>query len=217
MVAFRSGIIQNRGLMKGLMGIYDLVKNYKCEIPPGEKGVWKVRKFVVTEEDEKYERMRSIWSFGSRGRYVPAGNYTKLMRGGALVMSDTPDELSDSFPLLYNASGDVLINGLGLGITVDLTFMVPDVETITVIEIEEDVIELVGLHLLKKYGTRLSIIQADALTWKAPKGKRYGAVWHDIWDAICSDNLPEMHTLHRKYGRRADWQGSWCRERCERC
>lgn len=196
------------------MGIYDLINCYKCKIPPGEAGKWKVEKFVVTEEDERRERMLSMFSFSSgRGRYVPAGEYTRLMRDNALVMSDTPDELGDSAPFLYEACGDVLINGLGLGTTVDLAFMIPEVQRITVVEIDSDVIELVGKHL--PYGDRLEIVHADALAWKPPKGKRYGAVWHDIWDAICSDNLPEMHTLHRRYGRRTDWQGSWCRDRCE--
>ena len=35
---------------------------------------------------------------------------------------------------------------------------------------------------------------------------------HDIWDDICLDNLETMATLHRKYGRRCDWQGSWKRD-----
>lgn len=62
----------------------------------------------------------------------------------------------------------------------------------------------------------MQIINADAFAYKPPKSKRYGAVWHDIWANICADNLPEMHKLHRKYGRIADWQGSWCRWQCER-
>lgn len=41
-------------------------------------------------------------------------------------------------------------------------------------------------------------------------------VWHDVWDYIDANNLTQMHALHRKYGRRADWQGSWCRDQCER-
>jgi hypothetical protein len=61
------------------------------------------------------------------------------------------------------------------------------------------------------YGDRVEIIQADAFSWKPPKNIRYGMVWHDIWPNICGDNYPEMKTLHRRYGRKADWQGSWCK------
>jgi hypothetical protein len=40
-------------------------------------------------------------------------------------------------------------------------------------------------------------------------GTFYGAVWHDIWDNLSVDNLPQMTALKRKYGRRARWQGCW--------
>jgi len=196
------------------MSIYKTVSNYKCSVPTGQRGNWRIERFAVTKEDAELERLRAIFS-SSRGRSVPEGTYTRLMRNSTLVMSDTPDELSDCLPFLYEARGDVLINGLGLGTTVDLVLSLPEVGRVTVVEIAPEVITLVGPHLLEKYGERLDIIEADALTWKPPTGKRYSAVWHDIWDNICADNLPEMHRLHRRYGRRCDWQGSWCRERCE--
>lgn len=87
--------------------------------------------------------------------------------------------------------------------------------SVTVIERSPDVIALVGEYYKKKYGNRLNIINADAFTWKPPKNKVYDVVWHDIWDSISGDNLPEMHKLHRRYGRHARWQASWCRYRCE--
>ena len=46
---------------------------------------------------------------------------------------------------------------------------------------------------------RIKIINEDAFEFKPPKDKRYDFVWHDIWDDICTDNLPEMTKLHRKY------------------
>jgi spermidine synthase len=90
----------------------------------------------------------------------------------------------------------------------------PEVERVTVIEKSEDVIVLVAPSFSKD--NRVQIILADAFEYQPPKGVRYGAVWHDIWDTICGDNLPSMHRLHRKYGRRTEWQNSWCRELCER-
>jgi hypothetical protein len=36
--------------------------------------------------------------------------------------------------------------------------------------------------------------------------------WHDVWANICEDNLPLMARLHRRYGRRVNWQGSWSKE-----
>jgi hypothetical protein len=188
----------------------------KVSVPEGVSGDWKVTRFTVTEDDEKMERIRSMFSFSSRGRCVPAGVYTKLTRHGYLVMSDTPDEMRDHCIFIYNAKGHVLINGLGLGVVLQSCLEKPEVTHATVIEKSPDVIALVGTHYQEKYGDRLTIINADALEWIPPKNVRYGAVWHDIWDDLCEDNLSQMQTLHRRYGRKTDWQGSWGKEICKR-
>ena len=180
----------------------------KVTLPEKSQGAWSIEHFTVTgKEFQNY----------LRGRYVPPGTYTRLKRGGVLVMSDTPDEMRDHLPIVNHATGSVLINGLGLGLVLknilENSNMI-HITDVTVIEIDQDLIDLVGPY----YGLvdhRVQIICADALTFKPPKGKRYNAVWHDIWDDICIDNLEEMKRLHRKYGRRTDWQGSWCRGICE--
>ena len=129
-------------------------------------------------------------------------------------MSDTPDELRDLSDFKYHCFGNVLINGLGLGCAVDIALASPRVTDITVVEIEPKVIDLYAKHHVAD--PRLSIRCADALTWKAKRSTRWDSVWHDIWDDICPDNLVEMKILHRRYGGRCDWQGSWCRYECQR-
>ena len=189
------------------------MESYKVSVPEGESGLWKVEQFTVSKEDASFERMRSLFR---GGRYVPEGTYTRLTRGGRVIMSDTPDEIRDHSYIIRNAKGHVLINGLGIGMVLQACLEKPRVTKVTVIEKSPDVIDLVAPHYRERYGDKVEIIQADAFEWKPPKDVRYGAVWHDIWDNICGDNLPEMHKLHRKYGRRTDWQGSWGRELCER-
>jgi len=90
------------------------------------------------------------------------------------------------------------------------------VDKVTVIEKSADVIALVGPALTGRFGARLEIIEADAFEFKPPKGQRFSVVWHDMWDNLCTDNLEGMGTLHRKYGHRCDWQGSWGREILQR-
>lgn len=185
--------------------LYGLIE--KVTIPEGESGVWRVERFDVPENS--IQQMRLAMS----GRYLPAGTYTSLKRGGKLVMSDTPDEMRDHAWFVNKATGHCLINGLGLGMCLKAILKKGDVTQVTVIEKSRDVLALVSPHYTDK---RVQYIHADAFEYQPPKGARYCAVWHDIWDDICADNLPEMKTLHRKYGRRADWQGSWCRSLCER-
>jgi hypothetical protein len=178
----------------------------QISISEGICGDWSISKFVVGDK----EAMSSMFAY--RSRYVPKGTYTKLchkVRG--VVMSDTPAEMRDHSYAVYKATGSVLINGLGIGMVLKNILAKPDVTDVTVIELEQDVIDLVAHHY---QDPRLTIICADAYEWKPPKGKRYNMVWHDIWDAICSDNLKLMEKLHRKYGRICDWQGSWGKENC---
>jgi hypothetical protein len=181
----------------------------EVSVPNGVSGNWSVSSFVV----EKGDLSQSI-SMMKYGRGVPAGTYKRLMRGGEVIMSNTPDEISDFLHFYYKANGSILINGLGLGVLVKALIDKSEVTDITIIENSQDVLNLSGPTYKKE--PKVTIIHADCFTWEPPKGKVYDAVWHDIWNNICADNLEEMKKLHRKYGRRARYQESWCRKRCER-
>jgi len=180
----------------------------EIDVPEGKSGSWSVESFEVPENDFS----QFISSFKT-GRSVPAGKYKRLLRGGTCVMSNTPDEIRDFMGFVWRSSGNILVNGLGLGVLLKALLNRPETEHVTVIELNEDVIKLVGPTY--ENDPRVTIIHADAFEYKPTKGVRYDAVWHDIWDNICSDNLEGMKRLHRKYGRRSDFQMSWCRSLCE--
>jgi len=195
------------------------ITDVRVDVPEDMYGDWKVEKFTVEEDAAKLHNIRATFSFGGGGRTIEPGEYTRLVRNGTIVMSDTPAEIRDHLEFVRRArqGGHILINGLGLGWALEAILDAPKIETITVVEKSYEVVSLIAKHYEDKCPSdkKLWIIQDDALTYKAPKGKRYNAVWHDIWDYICADNLDDMKTLHRKYGRRCDWQGSWCRYQCE--
>lgn len=175
-------------------------------VPEGNAGEWSVQRFTI-DKPPIYDMLK--------GRGIAPGTYTRLMhKQRGVVMSDTPAEQRDHWEFVYKARGHVLINGLGIGMCLAAALRKPEVTKATVVELDAHVIALVGPHYLTD--PRVEIVNASAFDYQPPKGVRYGAVWHDIWDDICTDNLPEMHKLHRKYGRRADWQGSWGRELTER-
>lgn len=177
----------------------------KVSLPEASSGIWRVERFKTDRLD-----FRSLMA----GRDVPIGEeFTRLMRGSVLVMSDTPAEMHDHYYAVRKARGSCLINGLGIGMVLKNILLKQEVTDVTVVEISRDVLDMVSPHYADP---RVEFVHASAFDYSPPKGKRYGMVWHDIWDYICADNLPEMHALHRKYGRRTDWQGSWCRAQCER-
>lgn len=176
---------------------------WKCTIPDGQIGSAEIKTFEVSQDGAFVANLR--------GAMIRPGTYKKIIIHGRLTMSDTPKERHDHSDFIYSARGDVLINGLGMGCCLKSVLNKDNVTSVTVIEKNSDVIELVGPHF-----PEANIIHADAFEFQPPKGKRYGAVWHDIWADICTDNLSDMHKLHRKYGRYCDWQGSWSRPEIER-
>jgi hypothetical protein len=182
---------------------------YKVDLPEGEHGRAKIQRFEIDP--------KSIWAMrmNLEGRGARGGVYTRLTIGGQLWMSDTEAEIRDHLDAILEISrrgGRVLINGLGLGMVVKAALACENVEHVDVIESDPDVLALVGPHYASE---RCTIHEADAMQMKWPVGSRWTVAWHDIWLHMSEDNLPEMARLHRSYGRRVDWQGSWGRERIE--
>lgn len=191
-------------------------EQFKVSVPEGASGEWRIERFWISQQQSAFTRLRAMMGSGGGRGYLPPGEYTMLKRGETVVMSDTPDEIADHLEAVQLASGRVLINGLGLGMVAKAMLERPEVERVTVVELSADVIKLVGPSL-KAYtdAGRLTIVQADAYAYTPPKGERFTVVWNDIWDTISSANLEGMARLHRKYGRRSMWIGSWARKACE--
>jgi len=178
----------------------------KSTIPENKINKWSIVKFTVSKDDAFFFNIRA------RGRGIREGEYTKLVcEGRGIIMSDTPAEMSDHYSAVRNAKGHCLINGLGLGMVAIACLNKPEVTKVTIIEMEQDVIDLVSPFLQKQYGDKVEIIHKSAFEYIPPTGIRYGMVWHDIWDDICTDNWEEYKKLNRKYGRKTEWQGSWAK------
>lgn len=186
---------------------------YKSEVPAGKRGRWKVEKFEISESEASFHRLQCSIHGNSRG--VESGTYTKLTRDGHIIMSDTPAEIRDHIYFIHIAEGSILISGLGLGIVVEALLQKETVTSITVIEKEQNVIDLVAPHLTPSH--KIAIIQDDIFDWVPPKDVTYNHIWHDIWEDICGDNWPEMKRLKRKFCRKKHvFQGCWCEAEVKR-
>jgi hypothetical protein len=80
-----------------------------------------------------------------------------------VVMSDSKYEQELNREIIEKARGDVLLLGYGLGFIVQLLMINPAVTSVTIIEKEQEVLNLVGSQL--KLNDKVRIILADALTW----------------------------------------------------
>lgn len=179
----------------------------RVTVPEGSVGTLRVERFTVGEHS-----VENFFLGLKGGRSTRPGTYTALYDGRTLWMSDTDAEQRDHYEVIHAVRSwearRVLLNGLGLGMVLAAVLTFPHVEHVDVVERDERVIELVGPHYA---GPRVTYHHADAYeqakSW--PAGTRWGVAWHDIWPALCTDNLKKMAVLHRSYGRRVDWQGSW--------
>ena len=132
---------------------------------------------------------------------IPEGDYIRLIVDGTLMMSNTPMEQRTSMPFVANASGDVLICGLGLGMVILPLLDCEEVTSITVIENSVDVVKCV-YDQIKSHDKedKLRLIIQDAFKFETLD--RYDCIFVDIWPAINSDIYKEeMKPLKDKYRR----------------
>jgi len=183
----------------------------KSKIPAGKAGYYEVIKFNVSKEEADSYNLSLLFSF-QYWRIIKPGSYTKLVCPGALLMSDTPAEVNGHWEMYNNATGDVLINGLGLGLIARAVLLKEGVDTVTINEMNTDVISLVFPYLQQEFGDRVKVNCTDALYWKPSNGEKFNTIWHDIWNEICLDNYEEYKKLMRRYSRwlkDPHWQGCW--------
>lgn len=180
------------------------------DVPEGKCGDFQVMKFKVDDFDAYTYNLQ----IPDDTMAIVPGNYTRLVdvSKAILVMSDTPSERRDHQEFIDAAYGNVLVNGLGLGLCIAPLMANPEVDTVTVVENSEDVMSLMATTYIKRYPERLNIVLADAYMYK-PRVLP-DVVWNDIWYTISDENLPEMDKLEAKYCEAA-WCESWCRERCK--
>lgn len=180
-----------------------------CTVPDGQSGPWKISTFTVSKRDADFFNFRCM---RDPEHMIEPGTYRRLTHEArGVVMSNTLMEVRSNLFAYWDATGRVLINGLGLGMLLEGILTKEDVTYVRVIEIDEHVIRLVGPHFADD--PRVEIIQADAYTYRPQRGETFDYAWHDIWDTIDPDNRPLMAQLTRRYNRRiAAAQGVWSRD-----
>ena len=124
-------------------------------------------------------------------------------------MEDSRLELSRHLPIWLAARGRVLVTGLGLGCAVRGLLASPAVEHVDVVEIDPDIIRIVGAEFAED--PRVNLIHGDALTVNFFPGTRWGYAWHDLWEDGSGDKrLQRIHAeLIVKYQDCVRHQGAW--------
>lgn len=122
-------------------------------LSPAEKGQFKLDHFEITES-----------TFRAILMGITPGKYVRLRCGGEVVMSDTPMERRTNSEFVMNAHGDVLVGGLGIGLVLMAIQDKENVNNITVIEKNQEVIDIVASQL--PLNKKVTIVCGDVFKWK---------------------------------------------------
>lgn len=173
-------------------------------LPPAEKGVARIEHGEVTRFDATMSALR--------GFPLNVGPICRLFIGNTLWMSDGANEHQTNYLVVQRAEGHVLIAGLGIGMILTKILKKPEVQTVTVVEKYQDVIDLVSPHFQHR---KLSIVCADIYEWKPEKGAKYDCIYFDVWADQSTDDLEDMAKLHRRFEAfkaKDGWMDSWNRD-----
>ena len=136
----------------------------RVSVPEGESGPWEVRRVEISEQQETTSKLKGTINNNIRDYLIKAGTYTQLVHEtDGIMMSDTVTEVWEHRFPIEQATGKVLINGLGIGMVAGACLMKPEVESVRVVEIDEDVIKLVAPHYQQRWGDQFELVHANAL------------------------------------------------------
>lgn len=144
--------------------------------------------------------------FNSQTQLLAHTMATLHRKRGEVVMEDGISELRKHLPIWLCAKGHVLVTGLGLGCVVRGLLASPDVEQITVVEIDADILRVVGHEFRANPHVRL--VHGDAFKVQLPE--KFDCAWHDLW----TDGDTHLQVLHAKLLKRfrpkvRGVQGAW--------
>lgn len=177
-------------------------------ITPGEHGHAVLDVVTVGDEDARFHNMRSMLKPGGAAAMIDPGQYARLTRkgSGGVTMTDTPFERRTTWPAYRAARGDTLILGLGLGMLPLALERKDDVRTVTIVEIDVDVLALVQ-PLIEQHAPKATIIHGDAFLPERTglpttrNGGGFDVIFADIWPTICADDYVEHVALRQAWRR----------------
>jgi len=171
---------------------------------PAKSGDVKLDVCEVSPERAKFENIGFAMKAPALRLSVAPGRYARLVRGGVVWMSDTPAERVSNLPLYKAATGDVLMLGLGIGMLPMALARKESVTSITVVEVDPRVIDVVAPTLALS-GTEVRIVHGDAFLPertglpRVKDGGGYDTILADIWPTICADDRVEHIAVKRAW------------------
>lgn len=157
-------------------------------IPTDMRGKWQLKteslkpfEAFVCNDIVVTEDCRMIPQIGFFKEEYP---FPAVLENGREWMTLQPNEMVTSYPAIHAAHGRVLTFGLGLGFFAYHASEKQDVESVTVVDISGDVIDLFQTHILPQFPhkEKIHLVQCDAFDFaEAQMAGNFDFVFADIW------------------------------------
>lgn len=175
----------------------------------------KIPAIKIGNSELKYEKYKPFEGFvcndiikTEEGRQIPQIGFFEtefmfpaILENDRIWMTITPNEIETMKDAVDQAFGKVLAFGLGLGYYAYMISEKDHVESVTVVESNEDVIHLFNKYVLPQFKNagKIKIIKADAFEYaqKHMSNGKYDFVFTDLWHDV-SDGI-DMYLKMKKY------------------
>ena len=185
----------------------------EVDIPEGTSGDYEVAIFTDETTEKDWQLYLSMAKCGNES----SDSWTVLLKHSLTdgeedcrmpIMQNSDAEYVEHQWLWDNAEGDVLIGGLGIGMCHQPLIDNAAVTSVTIIELEEDVAELVWDDCAND--DTFSLVIADFETWTPPEDSSFDTVWCDSWLVDNSMTYSEYKILMtERYSQYTDSIGFW--------
>ncbi len=174
---------------------FNNIKINNCELKYDEYAPYEGFVYDDIEKHFDGKQLPKIGFFSEKFKY-PA-----IYENDRLWMSVTPNEINTMKEAINEAKGNVLTYGLGLGYFAYMVSLKEEVNSIVIVEKNEDIISLFTNNILPlfKNKEKITIINEDAFKFAETTIKNYqfefifADLWHDVSDGL------DMYLKLKKY------------------
>lgn len=166
-----------------------------------KSGRYEIKHIDVTEPDD-FAKVTNPEYLGQKDQHVC------VLRDNSkreIVMSDSWMEQDTNIATVRGAKGHVLVGGLGIGMILLAMQDRVEIESITVVEIDQELHDFIVPNL--KLNGKVNIVISDINDFVPDK--KYDYVYCDIWNDISGDNFDEMCKLNTKFTGRGTKVAHW--------
>ena len=120
--------------------------------------------------------------YSAIGYFKEKFSYLALCEGNNVWMSLNPNEIETMKPYIAKARGNVLILGLGMGYVPFHLTNKSDVKSITIVEKDQDIINLFNKLILPKFNhiEKIKIVKDDAIYF-VKRNQKFDYIFADLW------------------------------------